>query len=90
MANICRPAAGWRKNKWPSNLEGGQLGAIHINPEGVEVLRAGVGRNAAPLQRDGRLAHFVLALVLVEPQLAVLDQTPAGAPLAVHQDVEVA
>lgn len=89
MANICRPAAEQQKTV-AIYLEGGQLRAIHIYPEGVQVLRAGVGQNAASHQRHGRLAHFVLALVLVKPQLPVLDQTPAGAPLAVYQDVEVA
>lgn len=54
------------------------------------MLRAGVGQNIASLQGHGRLAHFVLALVLVNPQLPVLDQTPTGTPLAVYQDVEVA
>lgn len=70
-------------------LEGGELCAIHIYPEGVQVLRAGVGQNAASFQCHGRLAHFVFALVLVKPQLPILDQTPAGAPLAVYPDVEV-
>lgn len=54
------------------------------------MLRAGVRQNAAALQRHRRLAHFVLVLVLVEPQLTVLQETPAGSPLAVHQYVEVA
>lgn len=71
-------------------LEGRHLRAIHVYLEGVQVLRAGVGRNVAPLQGHGRLAHFVPALVLVNPQLPVLDQTPTGAPLAVYPDVEVA
>lgn len=71
-------------------LQGCQLGAVHFDRERVEVLWTGVGGNAAPLQGDGWLAHFVLALVLVKPQLAVPDETPAGAPLAVHQDVQVA
>lgn len=71
-------------------LEGCQLRAVHVNPEGVQVLGAGVGQNAAALQGHSWLAHLVLALVLVKPQLPILDKTPAGAPLALHQDVEVA
>lgn len=71
-------------------LEGRQLRPVHVDPEGVQVLGAGVGRNVAALQGHSRLAHFGLALVLVEPQLAFLDKTPAGSPLAVHQHVEVA
>lgn len=48
-------------------LKGCQLCAVHVNPEGVQVLRAGVGQNAAALQGHSWLAHFVLALVLVKP-----------------------
>lgn len=70
-------------------LEGCQLCAVHVDLKGVEVLGAGVGRHAAALQAHSRLAHFVLALVLVKPQLAVLYETPAGTPLTVDQDVEV-
>lgn len=54
-------------------LKGCQLCAVHVYPEGVEMLRAGVRRNAAAPQGHSRLAHFILALVLVKPQLAVLD-----------------
>lgn len=54
------------------------------------MLGAGVRRHAAALQGDPGLAHLGLALVEVEAQLAVLDQAPAGPPLAVHQHVEVA
>lgn len=54
------------------------------------MLRAGVRRNVAALQRHSWLTQFVLPLVLVKPQLAVLYETPAGTPLAVHQYVEVA
>lgn len=54
------------------------------------MLRAGVWQNTAAPQGHSWLAHFVLALVLVKPQLAILDKTPAGSPLAVHQHVEVA
>lgn len=71
-------------------LQGCQLCAVHLDPEGVQMFWTGVGCNAAALQGQGRLAHFVLALVLVEPQLAVLDETPAGTPLTVHQNIEVA
>lgn len=71
-------------------LEGRQLRPLHVDPEGVQVLGAGVGQNAAAPQGHGWLAQFVLALVLVEPQLSVLYEAPAGPPLAVHQHVEVA
>lgn len=80
----------WQEEPAVSYLEGRQLCAIHVDPEGVQVFRAGVGQNAAALQGHSRLAQFVLALVLVKPELTVLNETPAGAPLAVHQHIEVA
>lgn len=71
-------------------LQSGQLGAVQVDPEGVQVFWAGLGHHTAPPQGHGRLAHLPLPLVRVEPQLAVPDQAPAATPLAVHQHVEVA